>query len=300
MRPALPVLLSACLLVAAPLAAMHALAASTAETPVTATAVITLQVDTQVDVDEHGTLTGLSIDTPLDAKMQQALDARVRQWKFRPVSVDGVARPAHAKMRIVLSAMKSGETFAVAVDNVVFRDVQTPGVVVTAAAASVGGKSLTPPRYPRDVLRYVDVIPARVLLGIRVNPDGTVAEVVPVQTALFDVGGRAGKMGDVIRQFELSAVRAAKGWTFNVAPGSAALTPSDLTVMVPIGYGGGSDKPLKPGEWRHEIRTARAVLPWLPATAQGRRVGVSDVGSGEVFSLESALALQTDVAGSAL
>jgi hypothetical protein len=300
MRPVLPALFCASLLVVAPLAASRAQAASPTASPVSATAVITLQVDTQVDVDAHGTLTGLAFDTPLDAKLQQSLEARVRQWKFRPVSIDGVARAAHAKMRVVLAAMKSGETFAVTVDNVVFNDVTTQGAALPTTTASVRAKSLTPPRYPKNVLRYVDVVPARVLLGIRVNPDGSVAEVTPIQTALLDVGGRSGAMRDVIKEFELSSVRAAKDWTFNVAAGADDLTPSDLTVIVPIGFGGGHDEPLKPGEWRHEIRTPRLALPWLPATAQGRQVGVSDVASGEVISLESALALQTDVVGSAL
>jgi hypothetical protein len=263
------------------------------------TEVNTTYIEASVEVDATGALASLAIATEMDPKLRANLEQRVRGWRFRPVTVDGVAQPARAQMRVHLVARKDGDGFLVNVERATFGDVTlADGVVVPTARSLPLPKDATPPRYPASILRWAE-LSASVLLGIRVAPDGSVAEVVPVQTRLFDLKARPRELNQFIREFERTAVKSARTWRFTLPADAATLSAADLTVMMPIRYGVRSMPRDLAGVWVHEARTARATLPWLPADPKANRVAVVGADGDESFAV-GPLALETEVEGTAL
>lgn len=128
-----------------------------------------------------------------------------------------------------------------------------------------------------------------VLLNLRLNPYGIVAEVFASQSSLLNVkGGKTRLLDQARRMLEDSAVNFARRWRFSVqAEDVAALKPTTLTVQVPVQYSmgparrDGSDA--LTGTWRYEYRGPNLPVPWLIGTGY-EVVGVSDVDSNEMIT----------------
>jgi hypothetical protein len=304
MRACPPLLLAAALFATTPIVAASPSHAAEVDAPTTASQLETVMlatVDGEVQFDESGTVTAARLDTPLPDDLRASLDARVRGWRFAPVLIDGQPRKVRAGMRIVLAAARDGDAFQVRVDNATFAE---PGDAALKAGASIGDAIVasdlrTPPRYPAKVLRMA-ALNARVLLGIQVGADGKVVDVVPVQSALYDLKGRPTQVAPFLLAFERSAVAAARQWTFKVPADAATRSPQELTVMMPVNYGSPGAKPLKPGEWRYTIRTPKRPLPWVPAEMAMAQAGADDLPTDAAVPLAGTVRLLTDERGRAL
>jgi TonB family protein len=248
--------------------------AADAETPGAAAleAVSALDVEAALEIDATGTVTALVIDTPLPAPMRANLEARVRQWKFAPVVVDGAAQQARGRLHVALSARKQDDGFAVLVDHASVGDVATAAGPLAPTPERVATRDVTPPRYPASVLRNAE-LSARVLLAVLVDAEGKVANVAVLQSTLFDATDVKRPTPQILAEFERAASKAARDWRFDVLPGDAAPTPAEMTMYLPVGFGTHGMAPGQAGAWRPQVRRPRIAVPWLE---DSRPVGISD------------------------
>lgn len=285
------------LLVSIALGSPALLAKQTEQAPVES--VVAMQVDGWVSFDTLGQVEDYRITTPVHESIRAGLDGTVRKWKFHPVLVDGVPRRAKTRMRVTLAAKQESDGVRLKVDNVVFPS--EPGDVtakVDGQPEPISGRKLRPPGYPLGLMQQG--VAGAVLLAIRVGPDGRAAEVIAVQSMLYDVRGGASALRVGIRMLEKSAVDAAKGWTFNVPATENLRNADEQTVTVPVEYVMDKAKVNLAGQWRTIVRVPKRSIGWRTPAPGTQSVGVADAVAGELIPLNSAIALATDVAGAVL
>ena len=293
------VLIALCLLAMASAATIQAKATAPAAAPLES--LVIMQVDGNIVIDPLGRVADYRVDTPVLEELRVAIDRAVRQWRFQPVVIDGTPRRVSAKMRVVLAATRIAEKFQVKIDNVVFPDADKSSRERWKnenASATISIRSIQPPGYPRALMQAG--VSGRVLLGVRIGADGRVAEVVAIQSMVFDVSGRDRTLAAAIRQFEGAAVSAAKSWRFNVVAKSVALAPKDMTGMVPVEFVMDRSKVDLPGQWRTVVRLPKRPMGWLKETPEIQKIGVSDVVNGELISLSDSPVLASAVIGTEL
>jgi TonB family protein len=264
--------------------------------------VLTLRVDGELTIGPDGSVADYRIGTKLDPQVEALVKRAVPTWRFKPILVDGKPAVATSPMRITLAAEEFEQGYRVTVDNVVFRPNTKeqyeaelasrklhPRVSVAgespAPQVSISSKSLTPPKYPSGLQR--SGVEGIVLLNLRLNRDGTVAEVFAAQSSLLNVKGREGLLDRARSMLERSAGDVAKRWTFQVeAENQAALSAEALTVRVPVSYTLGTSGEAMDGlagKWRHEFRGPNLTAPWL-AAEKTAKVGVSDLAANEMLA----------------
>lgn len=261
--------------------------------------VVAMQVNGWVGFDTAGNVEEFRIETQLDDSLRAALDGAVRKWKFKPVLVDGVARHATTRMRVTLTAQQVVEGVQIKVDNVVFPSEKgDQNTRVDGQLEPITGGRLKPPSYPLSLMKQN--VGGAVLLAIRVGPTGRAAEVLAVQSMLFDVRGSKNELRMGIQLLEQSAIATAKSWTFNVPASSRPRSADDLTVTVPVEYIMQDRGQVPAGKWRTIVRMPKRPIGWLSPAPGSQSVGVADAVAGELIPTSSAIALATDVAGSDL
>ena len=271
--------------------------------------VVTLRIDGELTIDPAGQVRDYKIRTKLDPKIQALVAKAVPAWRFKPVLVDGQPVNARTPMRITLAAAETRGGYEVRVDNVVFtpqskedyeaeraskKALDEQGKTLTEAddpsplgqAVDITSSKLTPPGYPKGLA--IAGVEGIVLLNLRLNPDGTVAEVFASQSSLLNVKGRPELLDRARVMLEKSASSVAAKWTFKVqAKDPAALKPGDLTVRVPVAYtlsSPGAKGDSLVGTWRREFRGPNYPVPWLLGSEDEQAVGVSDLDSGEFLA----------------
>lgn len=288
--------------------------------------VVTLRIDGELTIDPAGQVQGYKIRTKLDPQIQTLVAKAVPGWRFKPILVDGKPVNAKTPMRITLAATEAKGGYEVRVDNVVFTPYSKEdheALRASKQALAEQGKTLAladdaspqgqpvdiaavkmrPPGYPNGL--QMAGVEGIVLLNLRLNPDGTVADVFASQSSLLNVKGRPELLDRARVMLEKNASAAAAKWTFTVqAKNLAALKPSDLTVRVPVDYrlsSPGSKDDSLVGKWRHEFRGPSYPVPWLLGAEEEQAVGVSDLDSGEFLAGTSPFKLSDkSVLGSAL
>lgn len=260
--------------------------------------VMTMQIDSQISLDEKGALVAFKIETGVPDVLRQKLERMVGAWRFTPTpSPDGIARPVVSPMRMTLAATKVGEGYRVKVDNVIFPKKTTP--VNGESTAGISARKLFPPRYPIGLDRKG--VSAIVLVSIRVGADGRVEDAVSVQSMLLNTTGRDSGLAWALKEFEASSLVSARRWQFDVPASLAQADPAARTVNVPIHFISDSrNNPVmnpEAGGWRVEVRTPRREIPWLQAAPGQQRIGVSDMARGDVVPAVGLVKLDTNVIG---
>lgn len=256
--------------------------------------VMTMHVDGQILIDAEGRVENFEVATDIVDPLEAGLLKLVEQWRFNPVLVDGQARRASARMRVVLAAVRVGEDYRISIDNVVFPNDEEFKPGGAPNSNFITGRELDKPLYPVEL--QMQRVTGTVLLAILVSPDGRAKEVLAAQSMLFDVRGRDRVLRQAIRMMEMSARSAARSWTFNVPPGSRDGSPREMTVYVPVQYI--IDEKPAPGQWRTVVRVPKRFVGWLPGSDPAQAVGVADIASGEVIPLAASLTLAVPVIGS--
>lgn len=266
--------------------------------------VMTMRVDGDLLIDTEGRVTEYSLRTALDPSLRQMLDKAVPAWRLVPVTQGG--RPVNAKtpMRIILAAREVPAGYEVRIENVVFAPI-TPEDHAAAKASQLAARErgesigvageqprvtvfithqkMQPPRYPKGLM--IAGVEGTVLLSLRLNPDGTVAEVVASQSSLLNARGRSSVLDKARALLEQESMRVAAQWRYTVdAVPPELLDVEDLTLRVPIefrmGRGDGKVGALD-GAWRLEFRGPNLPAPWLQGKASEQVVGVSDLAGSE-------------------
>lgn len=262
--------------------------------------IMTTRVDSEIKIDPSGALVDYRSETPLPDDVRISLERQVRGWRFEPVLIDGKAVTAKARMRVTLAARQLGEErYAVTVDNVTF-PATGYGVLPDAppAAVTVSSRKILPPAYPQGLARAR--VGGVVLLYLRLSPEGRVLEATPVQTSLLNVYGSDKTLAQGVSALEQATARAARNWEFNVQLHTDHPSARDLTVSMPVEFQAPGMRETRPGQWRTEVRGTRREPAWLRGETGNQRIGVSDVDSGDVVPLASALKLTSEVQGVAL
>jgi TonB family protein len=169
------------------------------------------------------------------------------------------------------------------------RQAADPAAVASAEKprqfVGITSRKLFPPSYPSSLMK--SGVEGVVLLILRLNPDGSVADVFASQSSLLNVKGKPELLDRARTMLEKNAAATAAKWTFDVqAKNMAALTSSDLTVSVPVEYvltSGTTRGASLDGKWRHEFRGPNFPVPWLLA-GEDQMIGVSDLDSGQVMA----------------
>ena len=292
--------------------------------------VLTLRVDGDLTIDAEGRVVGYRIRTKLEPQIEKLVAKAVPRWRFQPILLGGKPVSATSPMRITLAATEANGGYEVRVDNVVFRpntkedyeaelaaqrEAAARGLSIEASGKKaedsgeprqqvfITANKLTPPGYPAGLNKAG--VEGVVLLNLRLNPDGTVADVFASQSSLLNVKGRPELLDRARTMLEKNAATTARKWRFNVeAKEPSTLTADALTVRVPVEYSlsapGAKDASLA-GKWRHEYRGPNFPVPWLLGVEGEQPVGVSDLDSGEVLAGTSSFRLaDKDVIGTAL
>jgi hypothetical protein len=277
-------------------------AAEPASTAMAGESVLTLRVDGELTIGTEGQVLSYTLRSKVDQNLQNLLAKAIPQWRLVPMQQGGKPVNATSPMRITLAAKQIPAGYEVRVDNVIFRALNNADIAVEKAAmarARATGEVVTqvgeaphapvlidsvkmrPPGYPIGLVKAG--VEGVVLLNLRLNPDGTVAEVLATQSSLFDIKGNPSVLDKARGLLEKESVQAAKTWTFKIdAEKTAQLTHEDLTLVVPVEFVMGTHNTQELNlteKWRQEFRGPNLPTPWLKRAAQ--EVGVSDLAGGE-------------------
>ena len=256
--------------------------------------VVTLMpLTAKVRVEADGRLGQFELTSPAPPEIRAGMGRLVGPWRFVP-TIDARGQPVavEADARLVLVARPVGERFEVLVDNVTFsRRLEGP-VVIDMPTARLSGFRMQPPRFPLGPLQKG--LSALVVVAVRYAPDGTVADAVVVQSALYEPHDKSTSTRQALRAFAQATLAAARQWTVTVAargePG-----PNDLTVVTPVHFGFSPEFKLELGQWRRLVRTPAVKIPWY--TDGQSAPGIADVGGADPVPLQAPLRLLHDPAG---
>ncbi len=258
--------------------------------------VMTMRVRGDLTFGPDGVVREHHVATKLDPAVAAFVDKAIDGWKFKPYLQDGIPVNARTYFQMTLAARDQGaDKYEISVDHASFTDDETYGGHKAALNKSkcVIDCIVSQPAAPA----YMGQVNGGVIVHLYLNPDGTVADAVIGQSALYSVRGRDKVLDDARKVFEKIALRYARGVRF--APGSGSPLVGDnhfvgaLPFVFQMDERHDSDNL---GRWRLEQRGKRTIAPWLihdPA----RWVGVSDTsGSGFIAMKDSPYKLVSDQA----
>lgn len=220
-------------------------------------AVASMVVTGEIRIDERGQVISHQIDQveKIPSGVVGLFAKSVPQWRFQPVVVDGVARPARSKMRVrVVARELDGGDYAVTL-----RDADFPGNGYPPGTFPSSRKMIRP-RYPDDAL-YRGAS-AAVFVVVKVGPDGRAEDAIAEQVNLpFYAPEQV--MENYRKVFGQAAVRAARASTFN-PPTVGEGVGKSIAVRVPYLFQTGDknlvDAPY--GQWSSYVPGPYQPAPW--------------------------------------
>jgi TonB family protein len=256
-----------------------------------------MTVNAHIMIETDGTVSQVDIDTKITPQLAESLQRTLLKWRYQPVVVAGQARRAKVGVSLALAAEQEGENYKVRLDGVDYPDVLNPSAVLADGEAEpISAGRMQPPGYPPSL--QVRGVMGRVLLAIRVTPEGKAGEVMIVQSLLYDIKRPTTLTRRTVVDFQHVAMNVARNWTFKVPAGSARRV-EDMTVTVPVVFSMGYYDLDAPGQWVPVLRLPRQTIPWLPASQTRSGLGVASSGGG-VSQFGAGPKLMQDVSGMAL
>lgn len=293
-------------LVLAALLAMGSSASAARPAPVPGfeRAVMTMQVDGDVEIGPTGEVVSYTLRQtrkPLPPVIATRLPAQVKQWRFDPVLVDGKAVRARTRMRITLLASEQEGGFSISIDNVTFP--RTHGAAEVDAARQRSLRMVSQPKLsypPAFIDRGLD---ARVLVALNIAPDGTLTDAAIVQSSIPDRTGKAEQFQQLAATLEREVLRGVRAARFAVDVPLGADNSEPVHAVLPIEFRMGSPSDNKRdtyGQWRVERRSDKRAPTWLADADRDVIAGVSDLNEGETSATDGAPRLRSPVRGAVL
>ena len=228
------------------------------------------------------------IATKLDPKVAEYVDRTVDKLKFHPYLQDGVPVNAKTYFQMTLAARANGaDSFELSVDALHFNDkafktwqeelekLKNPGKCVENCMVS----QPPPPHYAGAQVN------GGVIVHLYLNPDGTVADAVVGQSALYSVRGMDRLIDNVRKQFEKIALNYARKVRFAPGSGSPLVGDNHFVGALPFDFAMEDTKIDNEGIWRLEQRSHRHVASWL-ANDPDRWIGISDTTGGGFVAMK--------------
>lgn len=255
--------------------------------------VLTMRVDGELTIGTQGEVEAYALRTELTPDLQKMLDKAIPKWTFVPIEQDGKPVRAKTPMRITLVAREIGEKkYEVKIDNVIFAPLtkeDRKAVEAAEAAKHTSGKAIVGWEIKVHTPIYLNYssgliasgVDGSVLLRLRVNPDGSVADVFAEQSSLYNVKGNPKVLDKARALLEKDTIAAVRKWTFSVENASPE---QKKEIRFPLSYHFSQKPERKSGIWLYEYRGPRLDPPWKKADDMEPVVGVSDLNSGEMVS----------------
>lgn len=276
------------LLVAALLVAPSLQAATVPSTPELDEAVYATRVDSRIEIGPDGTVVRYEPVTELKEPLATRVRAMAEGLRFEPVLVDGKPVVARTRMRLHLAAVPQEDgNLRVGIEHVGFPD--DDGSTTMRAGTEEnpyihGVAKRLPISYPDEALRMA--LSGRVMVALRLAPDGSVIDAVPRESALYGVKGRDRSLARALAIFERAATQAIRRWRFDVrVPEGAYPTPEQLTGAINVEYLIDDHPKARPGLWLYESRSRERTLPWLDPMLAERLPDMGDLGDNGHFGI---------------
>jgi len=249
-------------------------------------AVLEMSADGEVQIAPDGHVSDYRLTSTLAPAVVALVDRHVRDWRFEPVLVDGKPVVAKTRMTLRLRAEPNGEgaeQFRVRVVDASFGDPRHVGKMAI-------------PRYPEEAVRRH--LGAKVVLTLRLDETGKVADVLPYQTSLNMRASSEQEAEQYRRQFERSSIAAARSWRFDLTEFVNGKSMG-ATVMLPVVYNvmNLGERP-KEG-WQAYVPGPVHVAPWAGEHVADTR-DVAALPPYEAAALDSRVHLKEPVAGKLL
>lgn len=252
--------------------------------------VMTMRVRGDLTFGPDGVVKEHHIATKLGPGVAEFVDRTIGKLKFHPYLQDGVPVNAKTYFQMTLAARPNGaDSYELNVDGLHFNDqafktwqeelerIKNPGKCIENCIVS----QPPPPRYGGVQVN------GGVIVHLYLNPDGTVADAVVAQSALYSVRGMDRIIDNVRKQFEKIALNYAKQVRFAPGSGSPLVGDNHFVGALPFAFALENAKTDNEGIWRLEQRSHRNVASWL-ASDPDRWIGISDTaGSGFVAMKDS-------------
>jgi len=250
--------------------------------------VMTMRVRGDLIFGPDGMVKEHHIETKLDPKMIEYVDKIVEKWRFMPVTQDGKPVNAKSYFQVTLAARTHGaDSYELSMDNARFSDKafltqqELDGQGKDAQKCGtdcIASEPMMRPRYPVGLMQAG--VCGAVMLHLYLNPDGTVADAIVAQSALYNVRGGDKTLDDARKLLEKDVLRYARQLRMAPGSGSALVGDNHRVGALPVEFRMEDVKIDNEGVWRLEQRGRRNIASWL-ASDPDRWIGVSDtVGSG--------------------
>jgi hypothetical protein len=249
----------------------------------------TMSVAGSLDVDGSGNVTAYVLDHPekLPAGVTQLLAQTLPAFRFEPVRRDGVPRPVHATMNLVVAANQvDPEHISIRVRSALFLDADVP--VSGRVTVNVG----TVPRYPEDAARAN--VGGAVYVAMRIDRSGNVLDAQVQQVNLFAVDSES-QMRHWRSVLGKATVRTVRRYTFKVPTTGAHAADASFTGVLPVVYRIGAGVPVY-GQWDTYVPGPRETVAWL-ADDEVFTVAGETIPDGAFAQTGTALKLLTPIGG---
>ncbi|PNS08563.1 hypothetical protein Lysil_0192 [Lysobacter silvestris] len=247
--------------------------------------VMTMRVRGDLTFGPDGVVKEHHIATKLDPKMAEYVDKTIGKLKFRPYLQDGVPVNAKTYFQMTLAARaKDADRYELSMDNAYFTDDETFGdrkFGKNAPTKCIVDCMLSHPPAPS----YSGGANGGVIVDLYLNPDGTVADAVVGQSALYSVRGSDLTLNDARKVIEKIALTYAKNARFAPGSGSPLVGDNHQVGALPFVFQMEGPTSDNLGKWRLEQRGKRNIASWL-ANDPDRWVGVSDTSGGGFMAMK--------------
>lgn len=240
-----------------------------------------LQVVGDLLIDADGRVADYRIDDETPAPIVTLLDRSVRGWTFEPTLREGQAVKVRTRLNLTLAARKrDAGGYLLQVEQIRF----------TGTRKAI---TQTPPRYPQEAARAG--ISGDVLMAARIDAQGKVLDVAPVQASL---PYRRAKQADIElwgKYFERSAAKTMREWVYE--PADLQAGEGDTTIIIPISYRM-EGAPAASEGWSRAAAGPAQRIPWLSETDQ--QFDPSGLKDNESIALGAQPIIKTPVLGKVL